>query len=94
MITLRNIKIYNFFKEYIGEPLSNLFISYLDMKTKYLIVIKDLRHQLHQITPKKNQLFQEYGTNSDNARLFLIIIRRSGIELTCDGTNLIEVQVL
>ena len=46
------------------------FISYLDMKTKYPIEIIDLRHQSDHITPKKIQLFQEYGARSENARFF------------------------
>ena len=45
------------------------------MKTKYPIEIKDLRHQPDHITPKKIQLFEEYGTDPDNGRLFLILIR-------------------
>ena len=42
MIILNKIKIWNFFKDYVGEPILNLFISYLDMKTKYPIEILDL----------------------------------------------------
>ena len=45
------------------------------MKTKYPIEIIDLRHQSDQITPNTNQLFHEYGTDPDNARLFIILIR-------------------
>ena len=83
-----------FWKEYIGEPILNPLISYLDMKTKYPIEIIDLRHQSDHITPKKIQLFQEYGTDPDNARLFLILIRRREIELISDGNKLIEVKVI
>ena len=46
------------------------FISYLDMKTKYPIEIIDLRHQSDHITPKKIQLFLEYGADPANARFF------------------------
>ena len=49
------------------------------MKTKYPIEIIDLKHQSDHITPKKIQLFHEYGTDPDNARLFLILIRRREI---------------
>ena len=56
-------------KETKGEPLLNPFISYPDIKTKYPIEIIDLRHQLDQIRPKKNSLFQDYGADPDNARL-------------------------
>ena len=64
------------------------------MKTKYPIEIIDLRHQSDYITPKKIQLFHEYGINPDNARLFLILIRRREIELISDGNKLIEVKVI
>ena len=52
-----------FFKEYIGEQLLSPFISYPDMKTKYPIEIIDLRHQADHKTPKKIQLFLEYGAD-------------------------------
>ena len=64
------------------------------METKYPIQIIDLRHQTDHITPKKIQLFQEYIANPDNARLFLILIRRREIELISDGNKLIEVKVI
>ena len=83
-----------FWKEYIGEPILNPFISYTDMKTKYPIEIIDLRHQSDHITPKKNQLFHEYNTDPDNGRLFIILIRRREIELISDGNKLIEVKVI
>ena len=83
-----------FWKEYIGEPILNPLISYRDMKTKYPIEIIDLRHQSDHITPKKIQLFHEYGTDPDNARLFLILIRRREIELISDGNKLIEIKVI
>ena len=83
-----------FFKEYIGEQLMSPFISYPDMKTKYPIEIIDLRHQADHITPKKIQLFLEYGDDPDSARFFLIIIRRREIELISDGNKLIEIKVI
>ena len=70
------------------------FISYPDMKTKNPIEKIDLRHQPVDITPKKIQLFLEYGGDPDNARFFLIIIRRREIELISDGNKLIEVRVI
>ena len=63
------------------------------MKTKYPIEKIDLRHQNDHITPKKTQLFHEYGTDPDNARLFLILIRRREIELISDGKKLIEIKI-
>ena len=70
------------------------FISYSDMKTKYPIEILDLRQQADHITPKKIQLFLEYGADPDNARFFLILIRRREIELISDGNKLIEIKVI
>ena len=59
-----------FFDKNSGEPKVNLFMSYPDMKTKYLIGIIDLRHQPDHKTPGKSQIFKEYGANPDFARLF------------------------
>ena len=83
-----------FYREYIGEPILKPFISYLDMKTNYSIEILDLRHQSDHMTPKKLQLFLEYGTDPDNARFFVLLFRRREIELISDGNNLIEVKVI
>ena len=83
-----------FFKEYIGEELMSPFISYTDMKTKYPIEIIDLSHQSDHITPKKIQLFLEYGKDPENARFFLILIRRREIELISDGNKLIEIKII
>ena len=46
------------------------------MKTKYSTGTTDLRNQPDHITSKRIQLFQEYGTDPDNHRLFLIIIKK------------------
>ena len=83
-----------FFKEYIGEELMSPFISYPDMKTKYPIEIIDLRHQTDHISPKKVQLFQEYSADPNNAKFYLILIRRREIELISDGNKLIEIKIL
>ena len=67
------------------------------MKTKYPTETIDLRRQpdhITHITPKKVQLFQEYGADPDNAKLFLIIVRRREIELLSDGNKLTEVKVV
>ena len=88
----RDIKL--FFKEYIGEELMTPFISYTDMKAKYLIEVIDLRHQSDHITPKKVQLFMEDDADPENARFYLILIRRREIELISDGIKLIEVKVI
>ena len=83
-----------FFNEYIGEPLLNPLIPYTDMKTKYPIEIIDLRHQSDHKTLIKIQLFQEYGTDPNNASLFLILVRRRENDLISDGNKLIEVNVI
>ena len=83
-----------FSKEYIGEQLLSPFISYPDMKTKYPIEIIDLRHQADHITPEKIQIFLEYGADPENARFFLILIRRREIELISDSNKLIEIKIL
>ena len=83
-----------FFHEYIGEPLLQPLTSYPDMKAKYPIEIIDLRHHSDHITLKKIQLFHEYGTGPDNARMFVISIRRREFELIGDGNKLIEVKVI
>ena len=83
-----------FSKVYIGEQSMSPFISCPDMKTKYPIEIIDLRHQCDHITPKEIQLFSENGADPENARFFLILIRRREIELISDGNKLIEVKVI
>ena len=90
----KNLKL--FFKEYIGEQLLSPFISYTYMKTKYPIEMIDLTHQPDHITPKKIQLFQEYAGeyDLDNARLFLVLIRRRETELISDGNKLIEINII
>ena len=64
------------------------------MKTKYSIGIIELRHQPDHKTREKYQLLQEYGTDPDKGRLFLILTRRREIELTSDGNKMIEVKVI
>ena len=70
------------------------FISYPDMKTKYPVEIIDLRHQSDHITPKKIQLFKKNGADPENAKFYLIVIRRREIELISDGNKIIEVKVI
>ena len=62
------------------------------MKTKNYNEIIDLRHQPDHITPKKIQLFQEYSTDPDTTRLFILLVRGRKIELISDGNNLIEIK--
>ena len=94
MIIFNIIKIWNFFKKYIGEPILNPLISNPDMKTKYPIEIFDPRHQSDHITTKKIQLFHEYGADPENARLFQILIRHREIELISNGNKVIEFEFI
>ena len=82
-----------FFKEIIGDELMSPSISYLDMKIKYPIEIIDLGHQSDHISPKKIQLFQEYTADPENAKFYLIAIRRRETDLISDENKLIEVKV-
>ena len=72
----------------------NPFTFYPDMKTKYSIETIDLRHQSDHITPQKIQLFHEYGADPENARFYIIKIRRRKTELILDGIKLLEVKPL
>ena len=88
----RDLKL--FYKEYVGEELLTPFVSYTDMKNKYPIQVIDLRFQADHITPKKIQLFEEYRADPNNARLYVILIRRREIEFISDGNKLIEIKVI
>ena len=70
------------------------FISHPDMKRKYPIEITDLGLQPDHTTPTKIQHFQEYSDHPENAKFYLIIIRRRKIELISDGYQLIEVRAI
>ena len=64
------------------------------MKNEYPIQVIDSRFQADHITPEKIQLFEEYRTAPNNARLYVILIRRREIEFISDGNKLIEVKVI
>ena len=74
----------------------NPFISYTDLKNKYPIQVIDLRFQVDHITPKENQLFQDFNTDAANvsAKLFVILIRQIQIEIISDGNKTIEIKVI
>ena len=63
------------YKEYVGKELLNSFISYTDMKNKHLIKVIELRFQVDHFDPKKSQILEEYKGATNNARLFMILIR-------------------
>ena len=88
----RDLKL--FYKEYVGEPLLNPYISYPDVKYRYPIQITDLRHQVDHITPKKIQLFEEFSEDPANERLFIILVRHRQVEMISDENKIIEVKVI
>ena len=81
------------YKGYLGEKFINPFISYPDRKSKYRIQEIDLRHQVDHITPKKIQLFEEYGNNPLNARLFINLFSHKQSEMITDGNTITEISV-
>ena len=46
------------------------------MKKFYPIKVIDLRHQVDHITPEKFHLLEEYRSDTNNARLFVIFTRQ------------------
>ena len=82
------------YKEYIGEQLLTLYVSYTDMKCFYPIQVIDLRLQVDHITPKKIRLFEEFCEDSDKERLFILLTRHRQIEMISDGNKIIEVKVI
>ena len=88
----KNVKL--IYKEFLGETLLNSFITYTYMKDQYPIQVIDLRFQVDHITPKKLQLFEKYRGNTANAKLYIILIRRSEVEMISDGNKLIEVKFI
>ena len=66
------------------------------MKNEYLIQVNDLRHQVDQITPKKNQLFEKFNTDpaNVNAGLYVMLIRHRQIEKILDGNKITGNKVL
>ena len=54
----------------------NPSISYVDMTNKHPIQVIDFSQQVDHITPKKNQLVEEFDTEPAkiNARLFVIFL--------------------
>ena len=83
-----------FIKEYLGEELLIPYIFYPDMKTDYPIQVIDLRHQVDHISPEKVHFFGESREDPANARIFVILIRHSQIEMISGGFKNTEIKVL
>ena len=88
----RDLKL--FYKDYVGEELLQVYITYPDMKYLYPIQISDLRFQVDHITPKKIPLFEEFPEDPANERLFIILVRHRQVEMISDGNKIIEVKVI
>ena len=54
------------------------------MKNKYPIQSIGLRFQIHHIFPQKNQPFEEHRAGTNNAGLFIILIRHRQIKMISD----------
>ena len=80
----------NSYKENVGKELLDPFISYTDMKNKYLFQVVDLRFPVDHIIPKKIQLLEEYRGVTNDARLFMILIRHREIKMISDGKKITE----
>ena len=64
------------------------------MKTKYPFQSIDLRFQVDHINPNKIQLFEENRGATNNARLFMILLRHREIKMISDGKKITEVTVI
>ena len=82
-----------FYKKYVGEELNIPFISYTDKK-KYTNQVLDLRYQIDLISRKKVQLLQEYRGGTNNARLFMLLIRHREITMISDGKEIVEIKII
>ena len=74
----------------------NPFISYTDMKNKYLIQVIDLRFQVDQITPNTIQLLEEFITDpaNVNARLFVLLITHRQIEMISHANKILDIKAI
>ena len=62
-----NTEILNFFKEYVGEPILNPFLTYTDLKAFYPLPFLDLRLQINQLNLKKRHVFGDCKVDPANA---------------------------
>ena len=87
----RDLKL--FYKENVVEELSKLFISYPNLKNFYPSQVSDLRHQIHDINPKKIQLFEEYRSGPANANFFVILVRQREIKMILHGEKPVKLNI-
>ena len=60
------------------------------MKNKYPIQTIDLRFQVDHTNPQKNQPIEEYRGATNNASLFIILLRHKEIKIISDGKKLLK----
>ena len=82
-----------FYKNYVGEPLFNPYITFEELKDLYPIHIHDLRLQDDYISPKTIKLVNKYRDDPENSRLFYILIRQRVLTMvTNEGRNIDVIQ--
>ena len=68
------------------------------MKNFYPFQVTDLIFPANFINRKKIQLFQEYGSNPNNAhrnaRLYAILIKHRELKMISDGNRISQIKVL
>ena len=64
------------------------------MKNGYPIQLIDLRFKVDHNNPKKIGIFKEYKGTTNNARLFMILIKHREIKMISDGNKISEVTVI
>ena len=64
------------------------------MKNEYPIQVIDSRFQVDHNNPKKIQPLEEYGGATNNARLFMTLIRHGEINMISRGNKITEVNFI
>ena len=64
------------------------------MKTYYAIQLKDLRFQIHHISPKKLRIFEEYDENPVNTNFYMILMKHREIKMISDRVKITSVEVI
>ena len=83
-----------FYKNYLGEKLKNLFISYTDLINRYSIQAIDLGFRVDHATLKKIQIFEEQRSCPAKARIFAILIKQSLLKIVSHGLKITHVNVI
>ena len=81
------------YREYVAEELLTVFISFSDLKNKYRFQLIDLIFQVDHINPEKTGISEEHSGETNNARLFILLIRHREVKMISDGNEITEVSV-